>query len=295
MTSSFARGRDDLPTHALPKNERTKGLGIGKGSAVNRLRFGAHVALRSSQFCVVWRYEPQVDPTTCVGDKTFAMHSIGYQMMGGWSFHGKKRPMSVDRGTVIAGSPGQRYGCRHARTACDAVCAISLLPGALDETDRALFDAQVVNGLALPTLERSLSIEDDDHFDSFVFEIFDYVSRASRRDAAGHTRSDFRVQRMKRFIEQHAYENITLGDIAACLELSPFTCIRQFKRATGLTPLRYLSRLRLERAQALLKTRRLTIAKVAREVGIRDRCYFTRWFSKEAGISPDAFRQNVSQ
>lgn len=266
-----------------------------KEGAVNQLRFGAHVALRSSRFCAIWRYEPQVDPTTCEGDKTFAMHSIGYQMMGGWSFHGKKRPISVNRGTVIAGSPGQHYGCRHGRAACDAVCAISLLPGALDEADRELFDAQVVDGLALPTLERSLSIEDDDHFESFVFEIFDYVSRASLPEGTGRTRSDFRVQRMKRFIEQHAYENITLGDIAACLDLSPFTCIRQFKRATRLTPLRYLSRLRLERARALLKARRLTIAEIAREVGIRDRCYFTRWFSKEAGISPGGFRQKVNR
>lgn len=214
--------------------------------------------------------------------------------MGGWSFHGKKRPTPVDGGTVIAGSPGQHYGCKHARGACDAVCAISLLPGALDEADRAVFEAQVLDGLSLPTLERSLSIEGDDRFESFVFEIFDYVSRVSLRDG-GRKRSDFRVQRMKRFIEQHAYENITLGDIAACLDLSPFTCIRQFKSAMGVTPLRYLSRLRLNRAQALLKTRRLTIAEVAREVGIRDRCYFTRWFSNEAGISPDRFRQSLNQ
>jgi AraC-like DNA-binding protein len=223
------------------------------------------------------------------------MHSIGYQLTGGWMFHGKKRPTPVDRGTVIAGSPGQHYGCRHSRTACDAVCAISLLPGALDEADRSLFDAQVLSGLALPTLERALAIEDDDRFESVIFEIFDYVSRASLRDGAKPERPDFRVQRMKRFIEQHAYENITLSDIAACLDLSPFTCIRQFKRATGITPLHYLSRLRLDRAQTLLKNRRLTVAEVARGVGIRDRCYFTRWFSKAAGISPHGFRQKVNQ
>lgn len=262
---------------------------------MKQLRCGAHVALRSSRFCAIWRRESQADPAICEGDKTFAMHSIGYQMMGGWSFHSNKPPMPVDRGTVIAGSPGQHYGCKHTGTACDAVCAISLLPGALDEADPVLFGAQVLNGLGLPALERSLSIEDDDRFESFIFEIFDYVSQASRRDGARYQRPDFRVQRMKRFIERHAYEHITLADIAACLDLSPFTCIRQFKRATGLTPLRYLSRLRLNRAQALLKNGRMTIAGVAREVGIRDRCYFARWFSKEAGISPHSFRQSVKQ
>jgi AraC-like DNA-binding protein len=262
---------------------------------VNQQRCGAHIALRSSQFCAVWRYQPRLDHAACEGDKTFVMHSIGYQMMGGWTFHGKKRPMRVDRATVIAGSPGQHYGCKHAATACDIVCAISLLPGALDDADRELFDAQVLDGLALPALERSLAIEDDDRFESFIFEIFDHVSRASRRGGTGRNRADFRVQRIKRFIERHAYEDIALGDIAACLDLSPFTCLRLFKSRTGVTPLRYLSRLRLERAQALLKDRRLTIPEVARAVGIRDRAYFTRWFSKEAGIPPHGFRQSVLQ
>lgn len=158
---------------------------------MNQLRCGAHAALRSSRYCAVWRYEPQVDPATCEGDKTFVMHSIGYQMTGGWTFHGKRRPVPVDRGTVIAGSPGQHYGCKHANIACDAVCAISLLPGALDEADQALFDAQVLNGVALPALERSLAIEDDARLESFVFDIFDYVSRASLRTGEVRRRPTF--------------------------------------------------------------------------------------------------------
>jgi AraC-like DNA-binding protein len=222
------------------------------------------------------------------------MHSIGYNMKGGWTFHGKKRPTLIDRGAVIAGSPCQHYGCNHTASDCDSVCAISLLPGALDEADQAIFSKQVLSGLQLPDPKRTLRIDDDEHFESVIFEIFDYVSRASLGDAATRRLPDFRVQRMKRFIEQHAFESISLADIAKCLDLSPFTCIRRFKSATGITPLRYLSRLRFERAQALLHNRRLTIAEVGRSVGIHDRCYFTRWFSKEAGLAPHVYRQSIS-
>lgn len=190
---------------------------------------------------------------------------------------------------VIAGSPGQYYGCKHSAGECDTVCAISLRDGALDDMDQAMFDTQVLRGLPLPALERSLELEDEDRFDSLIFGIFDYVSRASLKGRV--FRADVRVQRMKRFIERHAFEDISLTEIARSVQLSPFTCIRQFKSAVGSTPLRYLQRLRLDRARTLLKDRRLTIEQVARKVGIRDRFYFSRLFSREIGVPPQKFRQ----
>lgn len=257
---------------------------------MDELRFGAHVALRSSQLCAVWRHEPRPDPALCVGEKAFLTYSIGYHLKGGWRFHGKKPPLVVDPLTVIVGVPGQHYGCQHVSRDCETVCAISLLPGALDESDGMIFDRQVLTGVTLPPLNRSLSIEDDDQFESFIFDVFDYVSQASLRDTHALDRTALRGQRMKRFIERHAFEAISLGDIASCVGVSPFTCIRQFKRSVGTTPLRYLSRVRLDRAKALLKNRRFTVGDVARRVGIRDRHYFTRWFTKETGVSPQAFR-----
>jgi AraC-like DNA-binding protein len=256
---------------------------------------GAQVAVRSSRFCAIWRCEPRGNPTECRGEKTFLMHSIGYQMAGGWLFHGTQRPVVVETATVIAGSPGQSYGCRHPINACESVCAISLLPGALDEGDAPIFDAQVLTGLTVPGLKRFLAAEDDEQFESFVFDIFDGVSRASLRGGSAVRRIDLRTQRVKRFIELHAFENISLADIAASVGVSPFTCIRQFKIAAGVTPLRYLTQVRIERAQVLLKNQRLTMREVANQVGIRDRYYFTRWFSKAVGMPPQAFREHLAR
>jgi AraC-like DNA-binding protein len=219
------------------------------------------------------------------------MHSIGYAMQGGWRYHGNGRPELVDGGTVIAGLPGRHYGCKHTAIRCDSVCAISLRPGALDESDSPIFHKQILNGLRLPALNRVLTVDDEERFDALIFEIFDQVSRASSLESSRLRRTDFRVQRMKRFIEQHAFEDIALTDIARCVDLSPFTCIRQFKKAINVTPLRYVSELRFQRAQKLLKKSRLSIAEVGLKVGMRDRFYFTRWFSREAGVPPKRFRQ----
>jgi AraC-like DNA-binding protein len=214
-------------------------------------------------------------------------------MAGGWEFHGKKRASLIEPGYVVAGSPGDRFGCKHNVINTDSYI-FSLQPDAFDEPDKAIFDDQVIPRLQPPRLSRIIALDDDDAFDSFVFEMFDLVSGASLGGVARTERTNVRVQRMKRFIEQHAFESITLSDVASCVALSPFACLRQFKNATGSTPLRYISRLRLERAQELLRSEAISIEDVARRVGIRDRCYFTRWFSKETGIPPYRFRQIAS-
>jgi AraC-like DNA-binding protein len=278
--------------NALPKKNGVM-ASAGQGPEPMEFRCGAQVALRWTRFSAVWRYAPLANPTKCEGEKNFRMHSIGFELRGGWNLRGKRRPEVVDHETVIAGWPGVHYGCEHRGNHCESVCAISLRSDALDESDDTIFDKQVLSGLKLPPLLRCLRMVDDEQFDSFIFEMFDRVSRASLGDRSHIHRTDFRVQRMKRFIEQHAFEDIALADIARCVDLSPFTCIRQFKKTTKLTPLRYLSDLRFQRAQSLLKNPRLTIAEVGVRIGIQDRFYFSRWFSKEAGVSPQRFRQII--
>jgi AraC-like DNA-binding protein len=154
-----------------------------------------------------------------------------------------------------------------------------------------MFNTQVINGLALPDLGRCLSLETADEFDSFIFEVFGHVSTASLNGQRLLRRTSMRIQRAKRFIEQYAFEDISLGDIASSINVSPFTCLRQFRSATGETPHDYLSRLRLVRAQQLLRDRRLAIGEVAARIGIRDRSYFTRWFSRHVGMTPGKFRE----
>jgi AraC-like DNA-binding protein len=227
-----------------------------------------------------------------VDDKIFETPTVAQTLVGRWEFHGARGRIPVEDGTVIAGWPGQHFGCRHEASGAETTHILYLRPGAIDESDEPLFDQQIPRGLRLPDLERAGSLEDDDAFDSFVFEAFEHVSRASIGDRS--QRGRLRVQRMKRFIERHAFERIALRDIASSVGMSPFGCIRQFSGAMGITPQRYLSRIRLEQTKRLLAKSRLSIAEIAQRVGIRDRFYFTRWFSKEAGVPPQTFRRSVN-
>ncbi len=92
-------------------------------------------------------------------------------------------------------------------------------------------------------------------------------------------------------LEQGVGSALTLSELARRSGFSAQHLNRLFNRTLGTTPLRYLARVRLERAAALLREGRLTISEISRRVGFRDPDYFSRQFSREYARSPAAYRQ----
>lgn len=63
------------------------------------------------------------------------------------------------------------------------------------------------------------------------------------------------------------------------------------KAATGRTPSQLVRQSRTREAQRLLVKTDLTVRQVANRVGFADPAYFCRFFRREAGVSPGAFRR----
>lgn len=254
---------------------------------------GILVPVRASKFCAVYSYDRT---GTCsphvVEDKPFEMHVFVQTTAGRWEFRGKRGTESIDRSTVVAGVKGDHYGCRHDRRFADSNLIASLRAGAIDE-DRPLFERETLPMDLTRGLELALSADGNDRFESLVFEMFNLISDRSLGTARTRTSNGVRMQRVKRFIEQHAFEDIGAQEIADSVNLSPFTCLRQFKVHEGMTPMAYLNGLRLRRARELLRTSRFDVAEVGRRVGLRDQCYFSRWFLREVGVSPSRFRRDA--
>ena len=254
---------------------------------------GTLVPARSSNLCAVYTYDHNDDcAPNLVEDKPFEMHVLVQTTRGRWDFHGHAGVQDVDTSLVVVGVHGEHYGCRHDRRYGDSNIIASFRPSALDEDDEPPFAKQTIPIDTTLPLRRAIAAESTDDFDSRVFEIFDAVATLSLRDGRPRRSHRLRMQRAKRFIEDHASENITLADIAASVRLSPFVCLRQFKAHNGMTPHVYLSSLRLRRAQQLLKRPDMPIGAVSTSIGMTDRCYFARWFSKSTGVSPTQFRRS---
>lgn len=81
-----------------------------------------------------------------------------------------------------------------------------------------------------------------------------------------------------------------LAAMARAAGLSRFHFLRRFKRATGSTPWRYLTELRLARAKNLLIDPACSVGEAARSTGFEDPAYFSRLFRRRTGLSPSAYR-----
>jgi len=81
-----------------------------------------------------------------------------------------------------------------------------------------------------------------------------------------------------------------LAAMAAAAGLSRFHFLRRFKRATGTTPWRYLTDLRLAKAKSLLADPAQGVAEAAAAAGYADPAHFSRLFRQRTGRTPSAYR-----
>jgi transcriptional regulator GlxA family with amidase domain len=69
---------------------------------------------------------------------------------------------------------------------------------------------------------------------------------------------------------------------------------RQFKQSAGVTPHHYLTRKRLELAQALLTKTELPVSEIAYAAGFSDQSHLARHFRHVLRTTPRAFRDSRS-
>lgn len=93
---------------------------------------------------------------------------------------------------------------------------------------------------------------------------------------------------------RHAYGRpINLPDISARANFSPHHFLRVYREAYGETPHEFLTRLRIERAKALLASGSHNVTEACFEVGFSSLGSFSVLFSSRVGLSPSEFRRHA--
>jgi AraC-like DNA-binding protein len=95
------------------------------------------------------------------------------------------------------------------------------------------------------------------------------------------------------FMERNLGRGLTLGDIAKAACVSRFHFARLFRVSTGHSPMRYLLKLRIERAKVLLTRSDDPVSAIANVLGFCDQSHFTRVFRRCVGLTPGQFARSM--
>jgi transcriptional regulator GlxA family with amidase domain len=98
------------------------------------------------------------------------------------------------------------------------------------------------------------------------------------------------LRRARDYVDRHYQTAVDLDQLAGVAGLSKFHFARSFEAAYGETPIRYLTRRRIERAQDLLRSANLTVTEVCMAVGFASLGSFSSRFMALTGESPAAYR-----
>lgn len=105
--------------------------------------------------------------------------------------------------------------------------------------------------------------------------------------------ADDRVAKAQLWAREHLIDGVSVDALAAAAGLAPRTFARRVERVTGLSPVRFLQRLKVERAVELMETTRLPFEEIARQVGYAEPSTLRRLLRKEGGAGPRELRARI--
>ena len=101
------------------------------------------------------------------------------------------------------------------------------------------------------------------------------------------------LQKVGDFVTEHLAEEISVEILAALVQLSPFHFSRIFKQSTGMSPLRFVTRERITRAQQLIRETSRSLIEIALDVGYTSPSHFAQVFRRVVGVTPTEFRSKL--
>jgi AraC family transcriptional regulator len=104
-------------------------------------------------------------------------------------------------------------------------------------------------------------------------------------DASAH-----RLHKVLNYIRSRPDLDHKIDDLATIAGVAPSHFCRLFKSAMNMTPHNFVTRVRMERAQSLLRQTELPIVQIAEAAGFSNQSAFTRAFNSYTGMAPGQWR-----
>jgi len=217
-----------------------------------------------------------------------------------------ERVTSICTGALLLAAAGL-LDDRHATTHWSAVDELEALsPGTTVEADPIFVrDGHVWTSAGVTAgIDLALALVEEDHGMELAHRVAGWLlvfarrpggqSQFSARETARPARRR-ELRDLQRWIPDHLDEDLSVRALAERAHMSERTFARSFRDETGTTPAAFVESLRLEAARRLLETSDMTVAAVAREVGLRSPERMHRTIRRHLGTTPDRYRQHFTR
>ena len=123
-------------------------------------------------------------------------------------------------------------------------------------------------------------------------QLFILIHRQLTRE---HTRkNDYLEEEMSlamQFFNDNYNTEVNIEEYASARGMSVSWFIRSFKQYMGMTPMQYITSIRINKARELLRNTNCSVQEISNLVGYENPLYFSRIFRKQTGFSPSRYRK----
>lgn len=105
----------------------------------------------------------------------------------------------------------------------------------------------------------------------------------------------WRIKRVEQFVETNLNGEISIEDLSAAAGLSRRHFSRSFHQQLGLTPHRWLMKVRTDKAKAMLTATNMSLCEIAEACGFASQSHFATMFKQQTNSTPSKWRQVYRQ
>ncbi len=132
------------------------------------------------------------------------------------------------------------------------------------------------------------------NFNSASSIAFDFINRLYYHSLSNHENYSKRNREIMLYINEHYAALDGISAIAELYHISASHLSREFTEDTGISPVKYLTKVRIQQAKKLLQTTSLSIGEIAKRCGYHQTNYFCKVFREMTGQTPLQYRSCIT-
>lgn len=170
-------------------------------------------------------------------------------------------------------------------------CCLMLINTLFQYIDRVGSCREVIAQSKLEMLEHIIISKNMDEIVSFTHTVFRDILDFQLKKTAGSERI---AESIREYIALHYSDpDLSVMKIADVLKISPSYASTVFRRFEGVNINRFITRMRIKKASALLMDPSKKVSDVSQMVGYTDSRYFTKVFRRHQGLTPTEHRKCI--